>query len=87
MANALVLQAFPYAPDGISVVLLVAGSHVEIRDELIPGLTATGQIDAGDWTPAAPGSASSGETRVIPMATSSEPDGGLLSARRGSRRR
>ena len=53
MANVLVTRGFPYAADGIAVVLLAAGTRADIRDELIPGLAAEGWIDPGDWHPTA----------------------------------
>jgi hypothetical protein len=89
MADVLVVHGFPYSPDGISVVLLVAGNRADIRDELIPGLAASGVIDPGDWspTPVAPPTASSGPMQVTPMATSSATDGAVLAAKPAQRRR
>ena len=53
MADVLVVRGFPYAADGIAIVMLVAGNRADIRDELVPGLAAEGWIDPGDWSPPA----------------------------------
>lgn len=50
MAKALVLQNFPYSSDGYHIRLLEAGTAVEIRDDLLPGLIESGQVSVGDLT-------------------------------------
>jgi hypothetical protein len=48
LMRAKVLKAFAYAHDGITVEHLAEGDHVEIRDELVDGLTAEGHIGDPD---------------------------------------
>jgi hypothetical protein len=40
-----VLKSFPYAHDGLRTVMLQAGTDQEIRDELVSGLVAAGNIE------------------------------------------
>jgi len=85
----LITRGFPYAADGIAIVMLAAGTRADIRDELIPGLAAEGWIDTGAWhpPPAMQPEASSGPDDVTPLALNSNPDGALVSAKPAQRRR